>query len=119
MQNDKQTDMDALERLNIEIGDAESNGEKERLASLIAPELAFRRADGATIDNRAVFLSKVKQSDPRETKVESIEVYGDRAVVRCIVTVKKATGDKSYHNLRLFVRHDGKWKILGWANEPI
>ena len=119
MQNNKQADIDALEQLNIEIGDAETNGEGERLAGWIASELAFRRADRATIDNRAAFLSKVKQSDPRETKVESIDVYGDRAVVKCIVTVKKATGDERFHNLRLFVRHDGEWKILGWANEPI
>lgn len=119
MQNDKQADTGALEQLNIEIGDAESKGDRERLADFIAPELAFRRADRTTIDNRAAFLRKVKQNEPRETKVESIEVFGDRAVVRCIVTVKYVSGDKSFHNLRLFVRYDAKWKLLGWANEPL
>ena len=119
MQNDKQADMDALEQLNVKVGDAESKGDGEWLASFIAPELAFRRADGTTIDNRAAFLAKVKLSDPRETTVESIELYGDRAVVKCIVTLKSTSGDKRFHNLRLFVRHDGQWKLLGWANEPL
>lgn len=119
MQNDKQADIDELTKLNVELGDAETRGDGEWLANVIAPELAFRRADRTTIDNRAAFLAKVKQSDPRETEVESIELYGDRAVVKCIVTLKSATGDERFHNLRLFVRHDGAWKLLGWANEPM
>ncbi len=65
------------------------------------------------------FLQKVKKkedSDPsRETEIlEPIEVEGDRAIVKCVVTV----GPKKFHNLRLFVRRGGQWKLLGWANEP-
>lgn len=119
MQNDKQADIDKLTQLNIEIGKAENEGNSEWLASVIAPELAFLRADGKTFDNRSAFLAKVASGGSRETEVESIELYGDRAVVKCIVTVKSDEGDKSYHNLRLFVRHDEKWKLLGWANEPM
>ena len=72
----------------------------------------------ANFDNREEFLEKVKRSDPRETEVESIAFYGNRAVVSCIVTLKSASGDKRFHNLRLFVYHERKWKLLGWANEP-
>jgi hypothetical protein len=118
MQRDKQT----LEQLNIRIGVEESKGDNESRAwldSIIAPKLTFRRADATTIDSREEFLKKVKPSVPRETKVESIELHGDRAVVTCIVTMKSLDGDKRFHNLRLFVRHEGQWKLLGWANEPL
>ena len=46
--------------------------------------------------------------------IEPIELYGDRAIVRCVVAV----GDQHFDNLRLFVRREGSWKLLPWANEP-
>lgn len=115
-----QKDKEVLAQLNVQIGEAESKGDRNWLDGVIAPKLAFRRADGTTIDDRTDFLKKVGPSDPRETTVDSIDLNGDRAIVKCIVTVKSARGDKkSYHNLRLFVRHERKWKLLGWANEPL
>jgi hypothetical protein len=119
MQNNIQADIDTLKQINIDLGNAESEGERKQLGDFIAPALAFRRADRTTVDNRAAFLRKVKPGDPRDTNVESIEIYGDRAIVKCVVTVKYASGDKLFHNLRLFVRHERKWKLLGWANEPM
>ena len=117
-----QGDVQALEQLNIQIGIAESKGDdKSRnwLDGILAPQLTFRRANG-TVDNRDDFLKKVTSSNPHETEVVSIDLYGkDRAIVACIVTVKSKDGDKRYHNLRLFVRHEGQWKLLGWANEPL
>src|SRR3712207_4720215 len=52
---------------------------------------------------------------PRTTRVIlPIKHFGNnRAVVECVVT----QGEKDYHNLRLFVRRDGQWKLLAWANE--
>src|SRR3989304_7016679 len=114
-----QKDIEILAQLNVQIGEAESKGDRNWLDGVIAPKLAFRRADGTTIDDQADFLKKVARSDPRETTVESIDLNGDRAIVKCIVTVKSARGNKRYHNVRLFVRHEGKWKLLGWANEPL
>jgi hypothetical protein len=29
------------------------------------------------------------------------------------------SAEKKYHNLRLFVRHKEKWKLLGWANQEL
>ena len=117
-----QDDIQALEKLNIRIGNEESKGDDQShswLAGVIAPKLAFDRADRTTIDNREEFLTKVKPSDPRETEIESIDLHGNRAVVRCIVTLKLVGGDKKFHNIRLFVRHEEQWKLLGWANEPL
>lgn len=115
MQNDRQI----LEQLNIRIGIEESKGDEDShiwLASILAPRLAFRRADGKTFDDQVAFLAKVTPSDPRETEIESIEIDGDRAIVKCLITM----AGKMFHNIRLFVRHgdDGDWKLLAWANEP-
>jgi hypothetical protein len=121
-ETEMQDDIRTLEQLNIRIGVEESKGDDQSrswLAGVIAPKLAFGRADRTTIDDREDFLKKVKPSDPRETEVVSIDLHGDRAVVSCIVTLKSASGGKKFHNLRLFVRHEGQWKLLGWANEPL
>lgn len=116
MPNDSQRyDQQALRELNLRIGDAESQGDREWLASILAPKLAFQRADPArTVDDRDAFLQKVKPASARSTRIiEPIELYGDRAIVKCMVSV----GEQQFHNLRLFVRRDGGWKLLAWANE--
>jgi hypothetical protein len=124
MTNDKQVHKQMLEKLNTEIGDAESQGNDEArgwLARVIAPKLAFQRADRTTIDDREKFLEKVKPGPPRKTIIESIDLYGNRAIVKCIVGM----GDRRFHNIRLFVwiggqeGQGGEWKLLGWANEPL
>ena len=37
------------------------------------------------------------------------------AIVKCTVSVC----DQEFHNIRLFVRREGGWKLLAWANEPL
>ncbi|SRR5688572_1239966 len=115
MPNDKEV----LTQLNVQIGEAETKGDRQWLSDVIAPKLAFRRADRKTIDDHDDFLKKVTTSEPRETSIDLIDIHGDRAIVRCTVTVKSASGDKQYDNIRLFVRHEGQWRLLGWANEPM
>lgn len=119
MENDKQSSKDrsALKELNERIGVAEDNGDREWLAKILAPRLAFQRADESrTVDDHVAFLQKVQSGGPRVTRlIEPIELYGDRAVVQCIVKI----GNKEFHNLRLFVRREGQWKLLAWANEPV
>jgi hypothetical protein len=120
MPNDKQNDKQLLEKLNNEMGNAESEGDLKWLTDIIAPEFAFRRASGK-IDGGVDFLKAVKASGPRKTDIESVDVYGKRAIIKCIVTI----GDSKFHNIRLFVWIDGQegqggqWKLLGWANEPL
>lgn len=106
----------ALKQLNLRIGDAENSGDQQWLSTILAPRIAFQRADELrTVDDQVAFLQKVKSGGTRVTSiVEPIELYGDRAVVKCIVKV----GEQEFHNLRLFVRREGRWKLLGWANEP-
>lgn len=114
-----QNELDALTELNLQIGIAESAGDTNSLESLLAPVLAFRRANGY-IDDRKRFLDKAAPSASRETTIQSINVVGrERALVTCVVSMGDGDQKKSFHNLRLFVRVDGDWKLLSWANEPV
>jgi len=110
-------DEKVLRDLNLQISEAEARGDREWLASILAPKLAFQRADPArTVDDREAFLGKVKPGGGGPARiVEPIQLYGNRAIVQSIVTA----GGRDFHNLRLFVRRDGGWKLLGWANEPV
>ena len=109
---------DELRNVNIEIGKAESEGNTEFLAGVIAPRLAFRRANGDCVD-RDEFLKAVKSSAERRTEIESVNVLSaNRAIVTCMVTMDVDSVPTRFHNVRLFIRDkDGRWKVLGWANE--
>jgi hypothetical protein len=119
MSDDQQT----LKELNVEIATRENNGDRAWFTSILASRLSFQRADPAkTVDDQVAFLQKVKRDDlskNRHTDPDSIEikVHGSRAVVSCMVIMTVEGEQKEYHNLRLFVRQDGQWKLLGWANE--
>lgn len=113
MSSDEQT----LHTLNVAINAAENTGDRNYLASILAPELAFSRAMGA-VDNAERFLQKVtEKKQPGELKPDSIKVepFNNRAIVTCVIT----EDGKDYHNIRLFVRIDAKWKLLAWANEKV
>ena len=84
----------------------------------------FRDQDVAVIGNKIreelfgntpAIGQLVRVGDRRLRVIEPIRIYGHRAVVECVVS----TGGRDFHNLRLFVRRDDGWKLLGWANEPV
>lgn len=105
---------DDIERLvarNAEITAAENDGALDRLDSFLAPVLAFRRRDGTVVDRTGFLVAKKGQ---RAMLVESVQVFGNRAIVTCVIQ----DGGTSTHNVRLFTRIDDDWKLLGWANEP-
>ena len=101
-----------LVQLNEDIGTAENAGDLKRLGEIVAPFLAFRRRDGSIV-GRDAFL-QTPRPGKRETRIESIHVYGNRAVIACVVTDSGVVT----HNIRLFAKEGGKWRLLGWANEP-
>lgn len=104
-------DEEAVVRRNQEINDAEIRGDVAALHNYVASELAFRRRNG-TIVCRHAFLKP--NPGERTMEVESVRVYGNRAVVTCMVK----NSDGKTHNIRLFVEEGGEWRVLGWANEP-
>ena len=99
-------------------GAAESRGDRDWLDGALATKLAFQRGNQKrTIVDRKEFLDAVGPASDRDTEIESIHLYGNRAVVTCIVTMKP--GGERFHNVRLFIRPEAEWKLLGWANEPL
>lgn len=107
-----QADITELIRRNEAINEEENSGNVEALGKYVASELAFQRRDSSIV-NRSTFLNP-KPGD-RSIQIESVQVYGNRAVVTCVVT---ASGGVT-HNIRLFVKEGGEWRVLGWANEPV
>jgi len=109
-----------LTELNFRIGAAESAGDVAFLESVLAPKLAFCRANGVCVD-RNEFLQAVKPGPPRATEIEAIHLLGSkRAVVTCRVTMTTGSVTDTFHNVRLFVRDgEGAWNLLGWANERL
>jgi Domain of unknown function (DUF4440) len=104
---------DELIAVNQAITDAENAGDWTAMEPLIAANMAFRRADGSIIDRRTFFDALKPGGNRILHNCTPLIVSENRAVVRCIIKV----GDADYDNLRLFVRVDGKWQLLGWANE--
>jgi Domain of unknown function (DUF4440) len=105
-------EIDALIRLNEAINTAENAGDMAALGDMIASRLTFRRRDGTVVD-RETFLAVAKPGQ-RRLRIESIQLHGARAVVACMVT----DAGTATHNLRLFVKEGGDWKLWAWANEP-
>lgn len=113
-------DFDQLFALNAKISQAEADGDKVFLDSILAPMLVFRRTDGTIVD-RTAFLANVKPSAKRSVEIESISFFGRyRALVTCVVTMEVNGIAKRFHNLRLFMRgEDISWELMAWANEEI
>jgi hypothetical protein len=114
-------DASELRRINEEIGGKEADGDSQFFLKLLASEFAFRRASGAVVDALA-FLKGIGDGKPRQSAVvEPIQVFGDRAIVECVVTLGDGKDAKRYHNLRMFVRATANesWQLLGWANEEV
>ena len=112
-------DEDQLNALNIDIGPAETTGDRAFLDGIVAPAFAMRRANGSVVD-RAQFLDAVGPSGKRETEIHAVTIHGNRAVVECSVTMTTTEGEKRFHNLRVFTRGavGDPWLLLAWANEP-
>jgi len=58
---------------------------------------------------------------PETCPTEGLPIFGDeqRRHADCWHGIDRALKCRRYRNLRLFVRDQANWKLLGWANEPI
>lgn len=114
------TDHESLEATNVEIGNAETRGDKSYFEDLLASSFAFRRVTGVVVD-RKQYIDAVAPSAPRTTNVRSITFAGKaRAIVSCVVTMEVQGAKKDFDNLRVFIRSDeGRWRLLAWANEAV
>lgn len=106
--------------INVEIANAETNGDRGFFDALLAPAFAFQRASGA-FETREIFLAGVKRSSPRTCDPKSVKITplsSKRAFVTCDVVIQQPDGPKKFHNARLFIQDGaGDWRLLAWANE--
>jgi hypothetical protein len=110
LQAEHSTESDRLVTINKLITKLENDGNVPALMQLLAPPFAFRNRNGQIVD-KSGFDPK---PGAREVVFNTIQVLGDRAVVMCVIT----EAGEATHNIRLFTRISGDWKLLGWANEP-
>jgi hypothetical protein len=115
-------DIERLTELNVTIGEHETAADEKAVQffeDLLAPIFAFKRID--KIQKRKDFFENLKPGSPRTTLVKEVMIFGDRAVVTCVVTMN----GQNYHNIRLFYLEEPSgrgagptygWKLLGWAN---
>lgn len=111
-----EADYGDLHSLNMEIGKAESEGNRRFFENLLAPAFAMSRANGVT-ETRETFLNHVMHSSPRSTQILSRSMLGTKtAAVTCLVE----QDGKTYENYRVFVRQsvNAPWRMLAWVNEP-
>jgi lipoprotein NlpI len=108
--------------LNTEIGNKEQQGSAATVyfANLLSDELIFRRASGK-VDNKDKFIEKLKEPSPfisRHAEDVVVELIDDTcALVRLIVTTKKADGSKQrFRNIRMFSRSGENFILEFWYN---
>lgn len=107
-----------LRDLNVEIGSNETAGDRAFFRRLLHESFVFLRASG-DVDDKKWFLEKLKKSEERDTRVESIQIYDNRAVVTAIVAMTLGDERAEFHNIRIFLRTPDGWKLFAWANERV
>jgi len=107
---------EALRKLNKKIGDAENRGDSEWLAGILAPRLAFQRADDEkTVDDRTAFLKRSRRGLARNPHHRTDRVVwrsGNRQMHRH----RRRPGVSQYAPLRTPRR---RLELLAWANERV
>jgi hypothetical protein len=110
-----------LNTINQAIGDSEATADRDFFEQLLAPAFSMVRPDGLRFDDRAAFLRSLTVSSPRTTRVESITVFDNRAIVICAVAKDGETGTMQHRNIRIFTRSTSRaaWQLVSWVTEPL
>ncbi|MEP6559654.1 MAG: nuclear transport factor 2 family protein [Nakamurella sp.] len=117
----KNSSADDLDLINHAIGDAESEADRAFFQELLAPAFSMVRPDGVRFDDRTHFLNSLTISSPRSTRIDSITVFDNRAIVICAVSKDGDSGPMQHRNIRIFTRMDSRspWQLLSWVTEPL
>jgi ketosteroid isomerase-like protein len=117
-----------LTKLNIDIGEAEKQRDKDTLNRILANDVIFRRASGVVVD-KATYLKDLQNSENTYNYLcsEVIEVKlsesQDTAIVTLHVRAKGKRGGNPfegvYRNIRAFRKEGQDWKCYAWFNEPL
>jgi len=110
-----------LHAINHTIGEAESTADRGFFERLLAPAFSMVRPDGTRFDDRTGFLDAMTAGPVRRTRVDSITVFDNRAVVVCAETKEAPDGPQQHRNIRVFSRpsRNASWQLVSWVTEPL
>ena len=115
-----QTTFAELLEINERIGRAESDADKAWFEQLLHERFIMRRPSGP-LSTKAEFIAGLTTGARRQTTMLDLEIHGPhRATARCTVE-KWALADPEavqvFDNLRVFIRENGRWRLLTWLAE--
>lgn len=95
------------------------NPDTETFSSLVSEGLSYGHS-GGVVQNKAEFLDDIVNGTFKfltpANEDQSIEIVGNNAIVRHIftseITNKGVPGELRIGNLQVWVKEDGKWKLL-------
>ena len=109
--------------LNLKIGEAEKQRDVNFLSSVLADDLAFRKANG-TVVNKKQFIEYLEKGKITYDCLLSSDIevifHQDLALVSLIVCAigmsegKRFSGE--YLNTRLFLKNEAGWQCFLWFN---
>jgi catechol 2,3-dioxygenase-like lactoylglutathione lyase family enzyme len=113
-----------LRRLNLELGRAEREGDRDYLADVLHDDLVFRRADGTVASKRDYLAELARRSyDALDVAIAEIDEQAESAVVTAFVTARgRSNGEAfagTFRNLRTFVRDGDGWRCRVWINTRV
>ena len=117
-----QTALAELLAINERIGPAESAADSAWFEQLLHERFTMRRPGGA-LSTKDEFLAGLAPGSERRTVMVSVETHGThRATASCLVekwTLADPQQVQVFDNLRVFLRQDGRWRLLTWLAEPV
>jgi hypothetical protein len=114
---------------NMQISQAELDGDGTSLGGILHDNLAFRRAGGSIVVKED-YLEGLKSTKYEQNVQEDVKValFEPAAVISLNIRAKgirnhgkpdEASFEGLYHNTRLFVKGQEDWQLAVWYNTPV
>jgi hypothetical protein len=108
-------DVAMLTELNNKSFEAEEDGSRENLDSLLTDDFRIVRSNFNVSDKQAM-LTDVSANANKGRGVDevSVKVYGDSAVVTSHLTTRNQNTVSQFWNTKVFVKQGGEWRCRAW-----
>ena len=117
-----EAELTELNHLIAELEQRRDAAAVRRLDALVAPDLVFRRANGAVV-GKPGFLAGLDGPSPfssRRSEDVVVCLVGTRALVTLVVVTTAPDGSVArYRNVRVWERRDDGWSLSVWFNEEL
>jgi len=117
-----------LTQLNVAIGEAEKQRDKDTLDQILVNDLIFRRVSGVVVD-KATYLEELLKPENTynylcsEVVDVNLSKSQNAAIVTLHVCAKGKRGENPFEgvfrNIRFFKKGEQGWQCHAWFNEPL